>query len=373
MIRPLSIAAAPLAWLAAAATLLAQADPLSVVPDDTLGIVVIKNIAEANQRVHGPTETMKRPLPELLPLAKSFAGVGPGLDENGGIAAAAFADGNDEFGRALLYFVPVTDFKEFIASLQPADADVAITEITLAGGKIPGGQERQLRGPSPPQKSRDRLEKVLASSRNVTKTLEPLKDWMAQQHVALAVTPTGKTLLFKKIAALLSDSTEKADDDKRQEKEDNEAAQPLLEMLKLVKALITRADRELTHLAVGVRIDESTALHVAARLIVEPKGDLAAVAENGQAPCREPASRIARRKVRRGICRSSRATQPGTGRTLEPIHRIGLQQLGMNDETRKKFDESMSRQRATQISSRGMLGPIGRAIQSSPRRCPSKG
>ena len=68
MIRRLLSVTAPIVWLVATAVLAAPADPLEVIPDDTLGLVVIKNMAEANRRVQGLTEKMKIPAPDLLSL-----------------------------------------------------------------------------------------------------------------------------------------------------------------------------------------------------------------------------------------------------------------------------------------------------------------
>ena len=72
MKRPLSLAVAPLVWLFLATTLCAQADPLSVIPDDAWGVAVIRDISDTSARVGKLTQKMQIPAPDLLTLGKSL-------------------------------------------------------------------------------------------------------------------------------------------------------------------------------------------------------------------------------------------------------------------------------------------------------------
>ena len=45
------------------------ADPLSVIPDNALGLAVINNLADTSSRIQKLTEKMQLPVPELLPAA----------------------------------------------------------------------------------------------------------------------------------------------------------------------------------------------------------------------------------------------------------------------------------------------------------------
>src|SRR3954467_5697571 len=131
--RPTLLVALSCAWLMLANTLLAESTPLSVIPENALGVAVIRNLSNTNEALTKVTRKMQIPAPNLLMLAKSFAGVDKGLDENGSIAAALMPELDDEAGLGVLVVVPVNDYQGFLEAFHPANKDAAIAEVKVAG------------------------------------------------------------------------------------------------------------------------------------------------------------------------------------------------------------------------------------------------
>jgi hypothetical protein len=370
MIRRLLSVTAPIVWLVATAVLAAPADPLEVIPDDTLGLVVIKNMAEANRRVQGLTEKMKIPAPDLLSLVKSMTGIDKGVDEDGGIAAAVFPDDEaGDVGISMLVFVPVTDYKAFIEQLQPGEVKDSITEITVFGQACIAAKRGDFAVVSDPKK-RAILEKALASSKNVTATLEPLRNWMAGKDAALVVTPAGKKMLFEKLISLIPDSPK--DDDKKDDAKDDaeDEADPIKTLLKIAQAakrVLEAAEPELTHLALGVRIDDDSSLHVAARLRFTPGGKLAGWAKDIKLPEHSLLAGLPSGKFAIAAGGVGMQLSPDVAKIVNQFSQIGLQQFAESSGDDKKFDEAMNRQRATGGTTATMMGLLrpGDSIFSS--------
>ncbi len=370
MIRYSTLSVSLVAWLVMAATLLAAADPLTVIPDDTLGFAIIRDISEANDRAQALLQKMKIPVPDPLTLAKGFTGVDMGLDEQGGIAMAAFPTGDDaDATLSFVFFVPVTDYKEFIGQLQPDDANAAVTEITIAGMKRLAAKKGSFAVLGDPEQ-RTLFDKVLSASKNVTSTIEPLKKWLSQQHAAAVVTPAGKKLLVAKIVGFLDTASTQLEQSEKAGNDDDSDATPqarFKEMMTLGKRVLLAADNELTVMAAGVRIDESTALHVGARLVFKPGGDLAAWSKGVKLPSYPLMAGVPDEKFVIAYGGVSVPFSPDFAKLINQFTEIGLQQLGMTAESRKKLETALARQRANQLSTAGVMGMIqpGNSIYAS--------
>jgi hypothetical protein len=355
--RQLSFVAAPLVWLLTTATLLAQADPLGVIPHDALGFAVIKNIAEAAARVEKLTQKMQIPAPNLLTMAKSYAGAEKGLDEKGGIAAAVLADPDDEDrGYSYVIVVPVTDYKVFIEQFDPDDIDDRTTEVTIAGESYLVAKKGNFAMIGDPEKPAV-LERVLASTQAVAASVEPLRAWMAEQQLAVVVTPIGKATLFKKILELFPEPAAlkaKEKDDDNQAADDDSAA----ELLPLAKRLTAAAEEQLTFLTLGVRIDDDTSLHVAVRLLFAPDGKLAAWAQEIQPPPQGLLAGLPPGKFAIAAGGVSAQFSPEIAGLIDRFTDIGLRRLGLSDASRKAFSEATKRQQTNKTFTSVLLGLI---------------
>lgn len=358
MIRTLSFAAAPLVWLLSATTLLAQANPLELIPDTALGFAVIKDLSDANQKVIKVTQTMQLPMPDLLTLSKTFLGVQQGLDEKGGLAIALVGGEGDRAWQDSAFFavVPVTDYKAFIAAYQPEDDDAAIASVTVAGQPMLVGKKGNFAifafG-----EQKEGLEKFLAAATNVTATVEPLANWMSDKQLAVVVTPAGKALLFQTIAGALPDASKlQKDAGVDAENKQADAFQQVGEMFGLFKELLAAADEQLTHVAVGIHIDDNASLRVAARALFVPSGQLAAWAKDVKVPDDGLLAGLPNGKFAIAYGGVSAPFSPQMQSLIGRFTDMGMQMIGLDDEGRKQYNQILQQSQAGKRFTSGYMG-----------------
>ncbi|REK17892.1 MAG: hypothetical protein DWQ37_05045 [Planctomycetota bacterium] len=341
MSRTLSFAAAPVVWLLSAAALFAQADPLTVIPDDVLGFAVISDLTDTNERITTLTQKMQIPVPDVLSMAKGYLGVDKGLDEKGGLAFALMAgpEGKEVEGLAPFVIAPVTDYAAFIAPLSPEDPDAAITKATVFGSEVLVGKKDDFAVFMLDVSNKDALETFLAADTSVSSQVEPLKKWMGQQQLSVVVTPKGKSLLFQKLAEAMPDAEDldaDADDEDASEAE-AAALASVGQMFGMFKQLLTAADEQLTHLAAGIRIEDDATLHVAARALFVPEGDLAQWSKKVKAPSEGLLAGVPAGDYVLAYGGVSAHFSPAVWNAISQLSDSGMQMMGLNDEDRKKY------------------------------------
>ncbi len=369
MTRNVSFVAAPLVWLLSVTTLFAAADPLTVIPDNALGLAVVNGLADTSAKLQKLTDKMQLPVPELLPILQSFSGVQDGLDDKGGLALAVFADNHEEatWGMSLAVFVPVTDYQAFIKQLVPDDASATICEVTIMGEKYLSAKKGDFAVLSSTGQKYV-IEQILASSENLSGALAPIKPWLAQQQAAIVVAPAGKKLLFEKAGGLLESfgaaATEAgaADDKKDDEKKDDADAAKQVKAVKQIqqsfKELLAAADPELTQLGVGIRIDETVALHVSARVLFTPDGNLSKWAQTVKPP---KAGLLAGLPAGKFVIAYGAVTEQLHSAFAAIVGRFAdtaLDQFGLSAEMQKKYADVMARSRANGLRTCGIMGQI---------------
>jgi hypothetical protein len=345
MIRALSLATAPVVWLICAAPLLAQANPLEVIPDDVLGFAVIDDLTDTNERITKLTQKMQLPVPDVLGMAKGYLGVDKGLDEKGGLAVALVAGPEDRplAGSAPMIIVPVTDYAEFLKPLAPKDAEAAVTEVTVFGTPMLVGKKGSFAVFTVESGFKDELETFLAAKGNVQSAVAPLKDWMAQQQLAVVVTPKGKTLILNAIAESLptaeqleKQAKETEDDDEKQAP-DAEALGNLGQMMGVFKQLLSAADQEVTHLAAGIRIEDSAALHVTAKALWVPGGTASGWSKEVKAPEGGVLKGVPPGKFVLAYGGVSAHFGPEAWAIIGQLGDSGMQMMGLKGEARDKY------------------------------------
>ncbi len=398
MLRPSSLFTALVVWLLAAASLLAESDPLAVIPDDALGLGVINHLADANAKVLKLTQKMQLPAPGLLPTIQLLTGVKQGLDYKGSLAAALFAveDEDSESSFSLAVFVPTTDYKSLVGQLQPDDAEAEIAEVNLAGGEYLVAKKGDF-AVFVGSDEKDVLKKIVASTKSVAESLAPLRAWMAEQQGAIVVTPAGKKLLFEKADEFLGtgistfgsldeemkdeDDQEKDDADKDADKDDDKQdeakdkdgedddsddgtarvsaqLQSISDMMQAVKSILPAAQSQLTHLGLGVRIDDQAALFVTARILFTEQGKLSQWAKAVKPPDKGLLFGLPSGKYVLAYGAVWAETGPEVARLVNLLTQSGLSQLGLSKEQTKKFFAILDRQRANQLSTCGMFGSL---------------
>jgi hypothetical protein len=332
-----------LVWCFSAANLLAQADPLELIPDDALGFAVIKNLSDANERVGKVAQKMQLPVPDVLTLVKGFAGVQDGLDENGGLAVclASGGEGQEWADSSLVAIVPVTDYQQLIATLQPEDADAPITSVTLMGQKMLVGKKGSF-AVFAYGEDEEKLEKFLGAKANVTAAIEPLAGWMADKQLALVVTPAGKKVLFETIAAAIPDKEQLKKDAQGSDVELEPQALALAnvgEMFGVFKELLVAADGQVTHLAVGLRIEDNASLRLAVRVLFTEGGKLAAWSKDMKAPPEGLLAGVPGGKFALAYGGVSAHFSPEMQAVITRFSEMGMQMIGMDEADRREFAE----------------------------------
>jgi hypothetical protein len=364
MPRHLSFLVAPLVWLITALPLGAQTALLNAIPDSALGLVVINNMSDASAKVHKLTEKMKLPVPELLPIVKSFSGAQEGVDEQGSIAGVALASDDEEatWGMSFAAFVPVTDYKAFIKQLDPKDADATITEVTVMGQQYLAAKKGNfavLCG----VEQKEVLEAILASTKSVAGALAP---WIAEQQVALVITPAGKKLLFDKINKAFAEAKDLNDDDDKPKEKNADSDGDLgtdarvragKQMQRSVKSVLESIEPQLTQVGLGIRIDEQIALHVGVRVLITPEGAIGQWAQNVKPPQGGPLVGLPMDKFVIAYGGASIQLNPEFTKLIDLVSSTGLEMLGLDDELRKQYATIVARHRANQLSTCGLLGP----------------
>ncbi|MEX0978951.1 MAG: hypothetical protein WDZ48_08880, partial [Pirellulales bacterium] len=286
--------------------------------------------------------------------AKGFVGVQNGLDEKGGLAIALVAGPEGRLWEDSAFFavVPVTDYKELIAPLSPEDADAAVTTVSVSGMNMVVGKKGSFAVFAFAER-KEALEKFLAATKNVTGQIEPLKGWLTDKQLALVVTPEGKKLLFQTIGAALPD----AEALKINAQSEQGAAQDNLgEMLGMLKELLAAADGQLTHLAVGLRIEDNASLRLAARAIFVPGGKLAAWSKDVKLPDEGLLSGVPAGKFAVAYGGVSAQFSKETWNPINRFSDMGMQKIGLDEAGRKKYQEIAEQMQAGKRFTGGMLG-----------------
>ncbi|MCC6494125.1 MAG: hypothetical protein IT424_14015 [Pirellulales bacterium] len=170
---------------------------LDYVPDDALGLAVVRDLAATSAKIERVAkifqELSPQPLPAPLPLIKAATGLGAGLNDRGD-ALLAIMPGEEGGGEpAPLLLMAVNDYSAFAHSIS-ADATGEICRVTIAGQEVLAakcGDYVALMN----VENRDRLEKLTSSGGQPNAALARLAEWLAKVDVAVVITPQGVDLL----------------------------------------------------------------------------------------------------------------------------------------------------------------------------------
>ncbi len=363
MVRRRSVGLALVLWLLAASLVQAAADPLSVIPSDALGVVVINNLADTSARIQKLTEKMQIPVPELLPMAQLYTGAQQGLDDQGSLAAAIFP-GDDElssWSSMVAVFVPVTDYKAFIDQLQPDDAGDEMSAVTIFGMQFLAMQKGEFAVLASGD-AKDLLVKIKAASKGIADTVTPMRPWIGAQQLAAVATPEGKTRLVKAISGFLDvavqgiqDAAADTDDDE-EAKQAAEALRSATETMKVAKELVALIDEQVTQLGLGVRIDETTALHLSTRAMFVSEGGLSKWAASVKRPESGLLKGLPAGKFTLAYGGASVQSAETITKMYDRMTQAGMIMLGLDEENQKQLNDVLAKYRQNQISTAALMG-----------------
>lgn len=241
---------------------------LKVIPEGALAVVVIPHLDEADEQIFQVSQEMQLPAQKLLPLLKQQAGVQEGFDDHAA-AAIALMPGEDGSHPTPVAFVQVSDYKKFVAQLQPEDASAEITKATLGGeSHVIGKKDTFAVFAKGDQK--DVLKKVLDSSRPISPVIGGLSGWIGEHYAAFVATPTGvKQGAAAARKALAQVKQAFADSD-------NESTKLMAGNLEVYDLMLAQVEKELGPVGVGLHVDRDGGLHIDVRALFVSGGSWAA-------------------------------------------------------------------------------------------------
>jgi hypothetical protein len=184
---------------------------LALVPDDSLGFVIVKDLRQLSDKVDQLAAKLKvKERVSLLELIQKEMGIELGLNEKGSALFILMKGKKEKASLEPITALPVADHQKMAQALKVKQPDAAISEGEIGisssllvgiGGRGPGdGTKRKVpvlvakKGDfvllaSP--EGRDALERVLNARKSVVEALQPGLSWMEEQDVAGGSTHQG--------------------------------------------------------------------------------------------------------------------------------------------------------------------------------------
>jgi hypothetical protein len=234
---------------------------LKAIPDNALGFVLIKNLGQTDKVIAKLAAMVQAPLPSVLSLFKSQAGIQEGLDENGSAAIALLPDktAGTETAKPSPYPIvlfPVTDYKKFVSQFQPDDAGAEITGVTIVGRALIVGRKDSFAVFTLPD-HKDQLARLIASTKGVDSLLGSMEPWIGRHQISFVATPTGSKMLFQAGAAAIKQA--KAVFATLQNPQ--QTAQ-VVAVFDIYEKILTDAEKEVDSFGVGLALDGSSNLSI---------------------------------------------------------------------------------------------------------------
>jgi hypothetical protein len=248
---------------------------LSVVPEDAYGFAVIRNLGELDKKIANVAQVIQVPAPPALMTLRSVLGIQEGLDEKGAIVVAIVPESADDPMPAPITFVPVTDYAKFIRQFQPAEASAAVTKIQIANDESIVAKKGNYAVLSMPQHEAT-LKRVIAASKNVSTSVAPLSAWLAKQDAYGVILPKGIQTGIKPIRQGLSEAKESF--------ADNEQFRAIAGMMEMYDGLLSTVEKEITHVGLGVQIDDTGNVFLNSHSLFVANGSLQQAASSVKAP-----------------------------------------------------------------------------------------
>ena len=132
MVRPNVLAVVSIAWLGLSAASSPQGaeNVLSRIPEGACGAAVLNRLFQTDAKIQGLASQVRIERARPLSSLKGWLGVQQGLDEQGSALLVLMPVGDRKTPPAAIFFLPVTDYQQFLRALSPQDA-VRITTVKL--------------------------------------------------------------------------------------------------------------------------------------------------------------------------------------------------------------------------------------------------
>jgi hypothetical protein len=261
----------------AVANVSAADELLKVLPEKTLGFVQIQRLTQADARLTAFSGQAHWPLPGLLALFKTQAGVKEGLDQQG--TAALVMLGEDQFDEPpLVLYVPVTNYDKFLAPIKRGESKPGIARVVAWQSTFLARRAGSYAVFAEPRHE-EVLEKGLAPGGLETR-LASLTPFLRENDFSAVVTRHGVHLLARMVEQQARQMRELLGNFSGE-------ATAAVGIVELYGRLFQGIDREASALAVGVRFEKQGTLRISGRAsLVASEGTAALLAK--LEPVKEP-------------------------------------------------------------------------------------
>jgi hypothetical protein len=246
--------------LAAAAR--AAESVLAIVPSDALFVELVKNLSDADAKIHKLEGLVQAPPGDLRDLLRSDPGVDRGVDEKGTLVVIVLAGDGDKEPAAILA-VPVADYQQLVGQLPQAKPDGRIVKFKPPHGPAGVAARRGDYVLFTEGSDRKSLEKVLDAKQSVAGELAPIEPWLAENDAAFVATRAGIRWAAAKGQAELKKAKKDAEDLPGDAGGSADTARSVLGFYDQALAL---AEKEVALAAVGIAVDEQSAVRVTGRV-----------------------------------------------------------------------------------------------------------
>jgi hypothetical protein len=251
-----------------------ESDVLGAVPENAYGVILGGNVLESKATLEKVMRKLNIPFDAGDDYAKftQFLESLRGWDSKSTHAWAFIpGDGADEVEFAV--FVPVTNYKDFAASLGAENDAGGPTAFQVEDG--PDGYMASKGGFAVLVEKSDEavLTKVVASKKGVSDVGPAVRAWVGKHQAAGLVLPAGMAKIFDKVIGGMEMLK------KEMPAQAKEAAM-IAGMLDVYTDLIKAGRDEITMFAMGARLDETSGLDWAMQAMFRPDGKLAAASKD---------------------------------------------------------------------------------------------
>ncbi len=253
-------------WLGLSLPAMAQdlRETLQNVPEGALGFVVTNRLDQVNDKFHSLAKKLQLPLPgSPLETIKGALGVSKGLNVKGCAAVALVAVDNGM--PTPIFLLPVSDYQDFVGQFKPKDV-ATITELALPDGTTVVVAKKGKHAALVHSEQREALKKYLAGTANLAAWSAPLQSWLEENDLAVVVTPQGIKTALEPMRMGLGMAKNAGG---------KEEVQFLLNRwIDALNDFLKTVETDVTHLAIGSKLDKPGNLHVDTRAVFAKGGAL---------------------------------------------------------------------------------------------------
>jgi hypothetical protein len=239
-------------------------DAISLLPPETVGYLVVNDLAKTSDKIEQVAKQLQVPAPSPLAFFKAAAGIQKGFDEKGTVVVAFVSSGEDIEEGYPIAILPVTDYKAFVGQFGAQDPDEQIVEVPVADEQVLIGKKGAYAVFAEPERKAE-LKKLLESDAKPSAELQAIKSWLTKNNLAGVITMHGIQLAtaraskeLKKVQGEFGGENLPLDDD---------ALSQVRQAFQMYAMILEFTGQEMTAGGVGVWISDEGDIHLTSRAL----------------------------------------------------------------------------------------------------------